>query len=194
MWAFDKGMKLVGIFVEDKKFDKLGFQRLLELESDLRIDIRSVRDANVKFPAVCKPLTSHGKAEAHKMIIFFKEDDLSLINCHSVVQSFENHDGVLLKAYIIGDFFYLVTRPSIRNLPKDRRTSPRTRLRLEFMGVDFVVPSNAERKQHLAVVDVNVFPDYSCVPNFHFHLENLVRGMLDLSKPPLPVAVLEAGV
>lgn len=52
------------------------------------------------------------------MMILFKEDDLGLVKCPSVVHSFENHDGFLLKAHIIGDFFYLVTRPSIRNLPK----------------------------------------------------------------------------
>ncbi|KAL5109560.1 Inositol-tetrakisphosphate 1-kinase [Taenia crassiceps] len=199
---------------------------------DRENDVVSLRDASVKFPVVCKPLTSHGKAGAHKMMIFFKEDDLSLVKCHSVVQSFENHDGVLLKAYIIGDFFHLVTRPSIRNLPKEHEpiffnsqdvskehstsilnnaygvpsiedlsinraligrviNALRAHLRLELMGVDFLISSDTGRKQRLAIIDVNVFPDYSCVPNFHLHLENLLRGMLDLSKLPLPAAVPE---
>ncbi|CDI98380.1 inositol tetrakisphosphate 1 kinase [Echinococcus multilocularis] len=202
---------------------------------DLQSDIRSLQDANVTFPVVCKPLVSHGKAEAHKMMLLFKEDDLSLVKCRSVVQSFENHDGILLKAYIIGDFFHLVTRPSIRNLPREHEPvffnsqdvskgnsrsflnnahgvpsvedlnidkalikrvigTLRARLRLELMGVDFVIPSNTDRKQRLAVIDVNIFPDYSCVPNFHFHLENLVREKLDLSKLPSPAAVTDASV
>lgn len=49
-------------------------------------------------------------------MIIFNESDLTLINCPCVLQSFENHNGFLLKAYVIGDFFHLVLRPSIRNL------------------------------------------------------------------------------
>ncbi|VDM18633.1 unnamed protein product [Hydatigera taeniaeformis] len=228
------------------------------------LDIRSLQDANVNFPAVCKPLASHGKTAAHKMVILFKQSDLSLIKCHSVVQSFENHNGILLKAYVIGDFLHLVTRPSIKNLSKEYEPiffnsrdvskenshsvlnnthdvpsiedlgidkslmkrvidSLRVRLRLKLMGVDFVIPSSAERKHHLAIIDVNVFPakiesnhltisnlllnfrtvkfaqphftlDYSCVPNFHFHLENLVRNMLDLPAVPLSAAAPETSV
>ncbi|KAF7233262.1 hypothetical protein EG68_10208 [Paragonimus skrjabini miyazakii] len=39
-----------------------------------------------------------------------------------------------------------------------------------------------------AIVDVNIFPDYSGVPDFHFHLENLVRQKLSLPllTSPLP--------
>lgn len=51
-------------------------------------------------------------------MLLFKEADLKLIRDESVLQSFENHDGFLLKAYVIGEFFHLVVRPSIKNLPK----------------------------------------------------------------------------
>lgn len=51
-------------------------------------------------------------------MLLFKEDDLKLIKGDSVLQSFENHDGFLLKAYVIGEFFHLVVRPSIKNLPQ----------------------------------------------------------------------------
>ncbi len=67
---------------------------------------------------MCKPLAAHGKTDAHEMMILFKEDDLKLISCPAIVQNFENHDGFLIKAYVIGGFTHLVTRPSIKNLSK----------------------------------------------------------------------------
>lgn len=104
-------------------------------EGDYNKDLASFQRAGLKFPAgvifehlppthciclVCKPLTAHGGDNAHKMIIFFKRDDLCHIELPAVLQNFENHNGFLLKAYVIGDFFHLVTRPSVKNLPLGR--------------------------------------------------------------------------
>ncbi|VDL86506.1 unnamed protein product [Schistocephalus solidus] len=50
-------------------------------------------------------------------MLIFKDKDLSCVPIPSVLQNFENHDGFLLKAYVIGQHFHLVCRPSIRNLP-----------------------------------------------------------------------------
>ncbi|KAF6768113.1 hypothetical protein AHF37_08867 [Paragonimus kellicotti] len=64
-------------------------------------------------------------------------------------------------------------------------------IHLDLFGVDVIryVDSNTECVQpKWAIVDVNVFPDYSGVPDFHFHLENLVRQKLSLPllTSPLP--------
>ncbi|VDD74785.1 unnamed protein product [Mesocestoides corti] len=157
------------------------------------------------------------------MMILFREEDLKLIKTQAVLQNFENHDGFLLKAYVIGDYFHLVLRPSIKNLSKDhdpiifnshhvskesshselnndggipqiedicveedliKRTidALRTHLDLELFGVDFLILPPSGHEHRLAVIDVNIFPDYNCVPGFFFHLENLVRTKLDLPK------------
>ncbi|KAF5396657.1 Inositol-tetrakisphosphate 1-kinase [Paragonimus heterotremus] len=56
-------------------------------------------------------------------------------------------------------------------------------IHLDLFGVDVIryVASDTECAQpKWAIVDVNIFPDYSGVPDFHFHLENLVRQKLSL--------------
>ncbi|KAM3176650.1 hypothetical protein ACTXT7_006094 [Hymenolepis weldensis] len=161
---------------------------------DFDSDIQALHEAKLKFPAICKPLTSHGNADVHKMMLLFKEADLKLIRSDSVLQSFENHDGFLLKAYVIGDFFHLVSQsvPNINDLDVDKELikravdALRTHLGLDLINIDFVVLSKADHKQRLAIIDVNVFPNYKCVPDFFFHLENLVREKLSLPKltPP----------
>ncbi|VUZ53196.1 unnamed protein product [Hymenolepis diminuta] len=190
-------------------------------------DIQALHEAKLKFPAICKPLNSHGNADVHKMMLLFKEADLKLIRSDSVLQSFENHDGFLLKAYVIGDFLHLVVRPSITNLSKEHEPilfnsqdvskensrsnlnnsqsvpnindldvdkelikravdALRTHLGLDLINIDFVVLSKADHKQRLAIIDVNIFPNYKCVPDFFFHLENLVREKLNLPKLTSP--------
>ncbi|KAM7535352.1 hypothetical protein Aperf_G00000091335 [Anoplocephala perfoliata] len=203
--------------------DEIIIPSFCQCTGDFDSDIRVLHEAKLKFPAVCKPLISHGTIDVHKMMLLFKEADLKLIRGDSVLQSFENHDGFLLKAYVIGEFFHLVVRPSIKNLPQEHEpiifnsqdvskansrsnlnnsqsvpniddlnvdkdlikravNALRTHLHLELFNADFVMLSKSDHKQRLAIIDVNVFPNYNCVPDFFFHLENLVREKLGVPK------------
>uniref|UniRef100_A0A0V0J3A3 Inositol-tetrakisphosphate 1-kinase n=4 Tax=Schistocephalus solidus TaxID=70667 RepID=A0A0V0J3A3_SCHSO len=196
---------------------------------DMNKNQRAFELSGMKFPVLAKPLVAHGKhGAAHDMMLIFKDKDLSCVPIPSVLQNFENHDGFLLKAYVIGQHFHLVCRPSIRNLPDgdhepisfcshsvskagcrsnlnndcDITTSMepyhsavaktveclRQHLHLDLFGVDLIVcsPSTSGDANRLAVIDVNIFPDYSCVPGFLFHLENLVRDKLDMPKLTCP--------
>ncbi|BHF73677.1 Inositol-tetrakisphosphate 1-kinase [Sparganum proliferum] len=196
---------------------------------DLCENHRAFRLSAMKFPVLAKPLAAHGKqGTAHDMMLIFNEKDLSRVPIPSVLQNFENHDGFLLKAYVIGQHFHLVCRPSVRNLSDGDHepisfsshsvskagchsnlnndcdttvsTEPyfnavartvdclRRHLHLDLFGVDLIVcsPSTGCDARRLAVIDVNIFPDYSCVPDFLFHLENLVREKLDLPKLARP--------
>lgn len=53
-----------------------------------------------------------------QMMLIFNENDLTNVQIPSLLQKFENHGGFIIKVYVIGSFYHLVTRPSIRDLSK----------------------------------------------------------------------------
>lgn len=82
--------------------------------------------ASIQFPVVCKTIAACGKQFAHNMAIVFDAQELHKLVHNSsnvalpiplplVAQEFVNHDGILYKAYVIGDHTFVQYRPSIRN-------------------------------------------------------------------------------
>ena len=96
--------------------------------ADVQSNIHKLREANVTYPFVCKPIVAHGKKESHQMSIIFDEYGLTDVQPPCVAQSFINHNAVLYKVFAIGDRQFIVERPSIKNL------SPRGRLILVNSG------------------------------------------------------------
>lgn len=103
--------------------------------ADLQNNICLLREANVTFPLVCKPIIAHGKKESHQMSIIFDNDGLTDIQPPCVAQSFINHNAVLYKVFIIGDQQFIVERPSIKNL------TPRGQATIHFDSNDVSKPN-----------------------------------------------------
>jgi len=69
------------------------------------------------YPLIAKPLDAAGTVQSHKMTVVLKEDGLQDLTTPCLLQSFENHGGVLFKVYVLGDHVRVFPRPSLPNLP-----------------------------------------------------------------------------
>jgi len=74
-----------------------------------------LKKANICYPFICKPTLGHGSKKAHEMMIVFNENSLSDCIIPAVAQSFVNHNAVLFKLFIVGDKYFYVERPSLKN-------------------------------------------------------------------------------
>ncbi|CAC5366030.1 ITPK1 [Mytilus coruscus] len=91
--------------------------------ADVQSNIQKLREANVTYPFICKPIVAQGNNDSHLMSIIFDENGLKDIQPPCVAQSFINHNAVLYKVYIVGDKQFIVEKPSVKNLsPKSQAT------------------------------------------------------------------------
>ncbi|KDR10607.1 Inositol-tetrakisphosphate 1-kinase [Zootermopsis nevadensis] len=89
--------------------------------SDYKENCETLRLAGVDFPFVCKPSVSHGSSSAHEMAVIFNENGVKDCHLPCVAQSFINHNALLYKIYMVGDEYFVVERPSLKNFyPSDR--------------------------------------------------------------------------
>lgn len=58
---------------------------------------------------------AHGSSESHQMAIIFNEEGLADIKPPCVAQTFVNHNAVLYKIFVLGDQYFVVERPSLKN-------------------------------------------------------------------------------
>ncbi|XP_012264305.1 inositol-tetrakisphosphate 1-kinase-like [Athalia rosae] len=87
-------------------------------------NLNLLKQKNVNFPFLCKPLLAHGSTEAHKMMVIFNEEGLRDCQVPCVAQDFINHNAILYKLFVVADKFHVVERPSLKNFyPKDCLTS-----------------------------------------------------------------------
>lgn len=74
-----------------------------------------LKNAGVNFPFVCKPSVAHGSRLAHQMAVIFNENGVKDITPPCVAQTFICHDAVLYKLFAIGEKWFQVERPSLKN-------------------------------------------------------------------------------
>ncbi|KAN0034027.1 hypothetical protein ACTFIV_000507 [Dictyostelium citrinum] len=75
-----------------------------------------LKDANIKFPLVCKTIKACGSEESHYMGIVFNEKDIHQFKQPMLIQEFINHNAIIYKVFAIGDYIHVVHRKSIRNM------------------------------------------------------------------------------
>lgn len=89
----------------------------VELNSiDVEVNKRSITTYGLQYPIVCKPMVSHGSSQCHEMSIIFSESGLKDADVPCLAQTFVNHNAKLYKIFIVGQQYYIVERPSIKNL------------------------------------------------------------------------------
>ncbi|XP_057328547.1 inositol-tetrakisphosphate 1-kinase-like [Microplitis mediator] len=93
----------------------------IELKSEIADEnLKHLRLSCIKFPFICKPLFAHGSSDAHKMMVIFNEKGLKNCQLPCVAQNFINHNAILHKVFIVGKYFHVVERPSLKNFyPSD---------------------------------------------------------------------------
>lgn len=97
-----QGVVFTPAFVELNKMDSVENLSLL-------------KQAGVNFPFICKPSVAHGSRLAHQMSIIFNEKGIETITPPCVAQSFICHNAVLYKLFAVGDKWFQVERPSLKN-------------------------------------------------------------------------------
>ncbi|KAF7732486.1 Inositol-tetrakisphosphate 1-kinase [Apophysomyces ossiformis] len=188
---------------------------------------------DIRFPAICKPLSACSSVEAHQMAIIPSRQALSSLREYEqkgsvMLQEFIQHDGVVVKVYVADGQIYVSTRPSFQNidesasivrfnsqvLPKafgieavlsadlepflltsafekiqEQKAGSldmsrlqriadclRDQLGLTFFGFDVLLES---KTNEYYVVDVNYFPGFSKVPEFHRIFLSIVLERLE---------------
>ncbi|TPX67216.1 hypothetical protein SpCBS45565_g03946 [Spizellomyces sp. 'palustris'] len=94
-----------------------------------RAEILSQRYVNlVKFPAVIKHVTAASSQPAHQMAIVPSSQQLNTALTELAgpsenpsadkwfLQEWVNHDGVIFKVFVLGDYVHTVVRPSLQNI------------------------------------------------------------------------------
>lgn len=95
----------------------------LEPEANTRGDCTEIiaqrlRDAQMTYPLIAKPLQAAGTKISHHMTVLLQESSLDRIqNSFCLLQEYANHDGVLYKVYVLGNNVHVYQRPSLPNLP-----------------------------------------------------------------------------
>ncbi|XP_068601818.1 inositol-tetrakisphosphate 1-kinase-like [Brachionichthys hirsutus] len=77
---------------------------------------QSVMTQGLGFPLICKTRVAHGSL-SHEMSLIFSAGSLAAIRPPCVLQSFVNHGAVLHKVFVVGDRYFCVERPSLKNFP-----------------------------------------------------------------------------
>lgn len=74
-------------------------------------------NSNIVFPVIIKHHMGacFGK-RVHDMSIVLNKNNLSDMQPPCIIQRFHNHNGTMVKIYVIGEKFYLCKRPSVKNL------------------------------------------------------------------------------
>lgn len=77
-----------------------------------------LRDAEMSYPLIAKPLQAAGTKISHHMTVLLQQSALNRIqNSFCLVQEYSNHDSVLYKVYVLGNNVHVFQRSSLPNLP-----------------------------------------------------------------------------
>jgi inositol-1,3,4-trisphosphate 5/6-kinase / inositol-tetrakisphosphate 1-kinase len=99
---------------------------------DISSNIHSVPWHNLSFPIIVKPLTAAGTKASHAMTVIMENDNLNILQSilrdkvPCLCQEYLNHDAVLYKVYVLGDFISVHQRRSLPNLPRIPTTASGT--------------------------------------------------------------------
>jgi len=74
------------------------------------------------FPVICKTVEASGALTSHEMGLVWTPKGIEEFVRPILVQQFINHNATIFKVFVIGDFFYIVKRPSIKNFYPDDST------------------------------------------------------------------------
>lgn len=86
-----------------------------------------VQDAQLSFPIIVKPLMAAGTKASHAMAVVTHPCGLDQIATRfpcCLLQEYANHNGILYKVYVLGDFVSVHKRRSLPNLPSNTAASP----------------------------------------------------------------------
>lgn len=88
--------------------------------------------SGLAFPMIVKPLVAAGTKASHSMAILMDPSgvDQLVAKAPCLCQEFANHDTLLYKVYVLGDFVSVHKRRSLPNLPSDCKS------RLSFVAFD----------------------------------------------------------
>uniref|UniRef100_A0AAZ3P1C5 Inositol-1,3,4-trisphosphate 5/6-kinase n=1 Tax=Oncorhynchus tshawytscha TaxID=74940 RepID=A0AAZ3P1C5_ONCTS len=109
-----KSYQLIRRLEDCMKDERICSPPFMVLRSECGTDtLKHIQKHGITFPFICKTPNSN----SHEMAIIFSEEDLKDVKPPCVIQNFINHDAVLYKVYVVGEAYYVVERPSIRNFP-----------------------------------------------------------------------------
>lgn len=79
-------------------------------------NVKQIRKmAPFPLPWIYKPIVADGIPESHDLAMVFSPKGLRDAKIPFIIQPFINHDGQILKIYVLGDTFLQIRRPSLPN-------------------------------------------------------------------------------
>ena len=114
---------------------------------------------NLSFPIIVKPLIAAGTKASHAMAVLLDPSGLDKVATKApcLCQEFSNHDTLLYKVYVLGEYVSVHKRRSLPNLPRDCQSrfdyvefdSHRPYPRLSDFGYDELEVTNKKRPRSL---------------------------------------------
>ncbi|KAH8853606.1 Inositol-tetrakisphosphate 1-kinase [Schistosoma japonicum] len=83
-----------------------------------------LRDLVGVWSIICKSLMAHGQDSVHEIAIVFDDSGLNNLRYPIFVQQFINHNGKVLKLFVIGDYSCVTEVPSIKNQENSTDKTP----------------------------------------------------------------------
>lgn len=101
----------------EDKFYSCGYQFISE-EQDQGQILTRLKESDISFPLICKSRIAQG-SKGHDMSMVFNKEGLLDCKKGGIAVPFINHDAVLYKIFICGDYHKIIKRPSIRNFTSE---------------------------------------------------------------------------
>ncbi|KAL1236294.1 Inositol-tetrakisphosphate 1-kinase [Trichinella pseudospiralis] len=157
---------------------------ILLSDNNCKANLEKLAQSGITFPFVCKPVTAHGTELAHRMQLIFGEhvfavQDKIFISTRPSLRNFTSGEYPTVmfetqKISKIGCVSELTKRDSevhppdhssmFGDAPRKLITEFSRRTGLSLFGMDLIVEQTTGQ---LFVIDVNAFPSYDSVPDFH---------------------------
>ncbi|XWS65047.1 hypothetical protein CRYUN_Cryun05aG0057300 [Craigia yunnanensis] len=100
-------------------------------------ELTDLENLKLTFPLVAKPLEADGSETSHKMHLIFDNHGLKKLTAPFVLQEFVNHDGVIFKVYVAGEYFRCVKRKSLPDISEEKMV--KLKVSLSFSQVSNLV-------------------------------------------------------
>jgi inositol-1,3,4-trisphosphate 5/6-kinase / inositol-tetrakisphosphate 1-kinase len=107
-----------GIPVASPRFLVWDHKQMEKANANPQTMAKCLRDAQITYPLIAKPLQAAGTKTSHYMTVLLHESSLEHVqDSPCLLQEYANHDAVLFKVYVLGNNVRVYQRPSLPNLP-----------------------------------------------------------------------------
>ncbi|KAJ5077100.1 inositol-tetrakisphosphate 1-kinase [Anaeramoeba ignava] len=114
----EKTMKKFSEYLKNKKIENFKCSPHIILNNKEDAEKAINEKTHLQFPVICKPINACGTQSSHNLTIIANENGLKKYsNFPSLIERFFNHNAIVYKLYIIGNFSHWIMKNSLPDIP-----------------------------------------------------------------------------